>query len=105
MELILDFFLNTNNSNSFDSLRDGLNIPRSIERNKVGQKGLANVLNTLKSSYHIDDDAPAPSQPPTLQADSLFKSFANSNNPFLPKQENSKGNSMLELKQVPSGLF
>ena len=91
------------NSNSFDSLRDGLNSSKNIEINRKNMKGIAHVINNLQTAYNIDDDAPK--EPPSFKADSLFKNFGNSNNPYILKQENSKGNSLLDLKQIPSGLL
>lgn len=90
-------------SNSFDSLREGMNSFKNIEMNKQNQKGIANLISSLQNIYNMEGDD-APHQPPSFKTDSLFKNNGNSNNPFMNKPDVLKGNSLLEFRHVPSGL-
>lgn len=91
------------NSNSFDSLRDGLTSSKNIEVNKQNMKGIANLISNLQNIYNIEGDD-APNQPPSFKTDSLFKNHGNSSNPFLGKPDILKGSSILEFRNMPSGL-
>lgn len=91
------------NSNSFDSLRDGLNSGKQIEVNKSNMKGIADLINSLQNIYNMDGDD-APSQPPAFKTDSLFRNTGNGNSQLSHKTDGIKGVSILDLKNMPSGL-
>jgi hypothetical protein len=74
------------NSNSFDSLRDGLNGSRKYDNNLQNMKGIANLVNNLQNIYQIENDD-GPSQPPSIKIDSLFKNNGNINSQFLSKPD------------------
>ena len=89
-------------SESINSFRDEFSINKNIETNKQSSKGIANLIQSLKNIYNMENED-APVQPWSFKTDSLFKNNQNSNQ-FISKPEPLKGNSALDFKQFPSGF-